>query len=104
MIQATSTDQAQEYKGVTLQQFQDALYDLGERMFRLFDATGYEYDNDYRGTSLMWNCSFTASLCGRDAIDQSIERGCNLTDGLIYALMAIRDGQSRDDLQKLLTV
>ena len=94
----------QEYRGVTLDSFQEALHELGERMFRLFDGTGDEYNNDYRGTSLMWTCSFTASLCGTDAIDQSIERGVSLTDGLIYALMAIRDGTTRDDLQRLLTV
>lgn len=87
-----------EKRNLTVKDYQNAQEVLSTRMFDLFDTTGQEYNNN-KGSSLMWNLSFTAPLVADSAMI-FYDKGETLPNAIARALM--ENSPENSDLSHLL--
>lgn len=88
-----------EYKGVTTEQYNKAILDYSDAMFKLFESDK-KYGSSNIGLHIMWLGSWTTKFIARDVVDYSIENNLPLNISLVEVLKK-DNSYGNNDLDKL---
>lgn len=88
------------YRGVSTDEYHQAIKDYSSAMFDLFD-TDARYGSGNLGMHIMWLGSWTSKFIARDVVDYSIENNTPLNISLVEVLKKQGGGYGNESLDMI---